>query len=169
MSHVPSPVLSPAHAIGLQPRRLLSVEVSGQRYAVDLMQVCEIRQLQTPGSLAAAPGGLRGSINLRGELVPIIDLRAKLGGDLAPDASIGLVVVEAGGRVVGLVVHKVCDVIELPDEAGRPSAVVHDGIDVTVLDVPALLQDGRVVSIVPDPGCRARRTVPMHPAPRWVH
>ena len=100
----------------------LTFRLGGEEYGIDILRVQEIRSYEQPTRIANSPAFLKGVVNLRGVIVPIIDLRLKLGCDKAEHDSFTVVIVlNVRGRVVGAVVDSVSDVLELPVEAIRPA------------------------------------------------
>lgn len=95
-------------------REVLAFRLGEEEYAVDILRVQEIRAYERPTRLAHAPEYVRGVINLRGAIVPIVDLRLKLGvGGPDCDAFTVVIVLNVGRRIVGAVVDAVSDVIAL--------------------------------------------------------
>ncbi|GKY87697.1 chemotaxis protein CheW [Sinisalibacter aestuarii] len=97
---------------------LLSFVVGGQDYCVDIMSVREIRGGARATPLPHAPPYMRGVINLRGTVLPIMDLAARL--DLGHEAETGrnvIIVVAIGGRTMGLVVDAVSDILSVAGQA----------------------------------------------------
>lgn len=94
---------------------LLSFSLAGQDYAVDIMLVREIRNWSEPTPLPKTPDYVRGVINLRGTVLPILDLarRLELDGDTASDRSVYIVLNE-GGRLFGITVDAVSDIVTVP-------------------------------------------------------
>ncbi|WP_374469413.1 chemotaxis protein CheW [Phenylobacterium sp.] len=93
-------------------RELISIQVGSQLFALDIMRVREIRGWTASTPLPHAPGYVLGMINLRGAVLPVLDLSARLGlPPRSPDASSVVVVAELAGRPVGLLVDAVCDII----------------------------------------------------------
>lgn len=102
------------------PREVLAFRVGDEEYAFDIVSVREIRAYERPTRLAHAPAYVRGVINLRGAIVPIVDLRLKLGVGAADcDAFTVVIVLEVGRRIVGAVVDAVHDVLALEPAALR--------------------------------------------------
>lgn len=90
----------------------LAFRIGSEEYGVGILKVQEIRSYQKPTRIANAPSYVQGVINLRGVIVPVIDLRLKLGCDTPEfDISTVVVVLNVGGRVVGAVVDAVSDVL----------------------------------------------------------
>jgi purine-binding chemotaxis protein CheW len=91
---------------------ILSFRLDGQEYGLDIMQVREIRGWSRATPLPHAPSYVRGVINLRGAVLPVIDLAERLG--LEPPAAgdrAVIIVVQDGGRVTGLLVEAVSDIL----------------------------------------------------------
>lgn len=96
---------------------LMVVEIAGQRFAIDIMSVREIRGWTSSTRLPHAPDHVLGMINLRGQVLPVIDFATRLGlGGSEPHPASVVMVTEIGGRMVGLLVDAVCDILTL--EAG---------------------------------------------------
>jgi purine-binding chemotaxis protein CheW len=110
-------------------REYLTFRVASEEYAIPILHVQEIRSYETPTRIANAPRHLKGVVNLRGVIVPIIDLRLKLGAaDATYDALTVVIVLSVEDRTVGAVVDSVSDVLELPPEAIRPAPEMHVAI-----------------------------------------
>jgi purine-binding chemotaxis protein CheW len=101
-------------ATGAQPRECLTFRLGAEEYGIDILRVQEIRGYEPPTRIANAPSFVKGVLNLRGVIVPIVDLRLKFGLERADyDAVTVTVVLNIAGRTVGVVVDSVSDVIEL--------------------------------------------------------
>lgn len=128
-----------------QGRQVLSFLVGEQEYAVDILKVQEIRgQSAITGMPRTAPW-VRGAMNLRGNIVPVIDVRSRLGITEAPSLRPVIVVVSVGTRLVGLQVDAVCDVIELSAESIEAPPDVKRDAD--VIEALARHQDRLLVLI----------------------
>lgn len=98
----------------VQLRECLTFRLGAEEYGIDILRVQEIRGYETPTRIANAPSFIKGVLNLRGVIVPIVDLRMKFGLEKAGyDAVTVTVVLNIAGRTVGAVVDSVSDVIEL--------------------------------------------------------
>lgn len=96
--------------------------LGGGRFGIDILQVQEIRGNDRPAPIPAAPPFFRGVTNLRGQFVPVIDLRVKLGAEPAPASDDGVtIIVVVEGRHVGLVVDAVSEVIDIAPDDVRPA------------------------------------------------
>ena len=99
----------------------LTYRLGGEEYGVDIQKVQEIRSCETPTRIPGAPAYVKGVVNLRGVIVPIVDLRMKLGCERADYNPFTVVIVLAvHKRVVGVVVDSVSDVLDLQAEAIKP-------------------------------------------------
>ena len=102
-------------------REFLAFKLGAEEYGIDILRVQEIRSYEKPTRIAKAPDFIKGVINLRGVIVPIVDLRLKFHLDDASYTEFTVVIVlNIGSRVVGIVVDAVSDVITLSSEQLRP-------------------------------------------------
>ena len=98
----------------------LTFTLGAEEYGVDILKVQEIRGYEKPTAIANAPAFIKGVVNLRGTIVPIVDLRIKF--DLAEpkyDQFTVVIILNVAGRVVGVVVDGVSDVAGLTAEQMR--------------------------------------------------
>ena len=103
-------------------RELLTFTLGKESYAIDILKVQEIRGFEAPTRIANTPDFIKGVINLRGHIVPIVDLRLKLGvGEAHYDSGTVVIILNILKRVVGVVVDGVSDVITLGDDAVKPA------------------------------------------------
>lgn len=108
----------------------LTFRLGGEEYGLDILRVQEIRSYEPPTRIANAPSFVKGVVNLRGVIVPIVDLRLKLGCDVAEYNDVTVVIVlNVRGRVVGAVVDSVSDVLELTDEHIKPAPELSGSVD----------------------------------------
>jgi len=92
--------------------KLIVVEIHGQKFAIDVMAVREIRGWTPSTQLPKSPAHILGMINLRGSVLPVVDLGARLGlGDSEPHAASVVIVAQIDDRLVGLKVDAVCDIM----------------------------------------------------------
>ncbi len=109
----------PTEAAG--QRELLTFTLGSESYAIDILKVQEIRGYEAPTRIANTPEFIKGVSNLRGHIVPIVDLRLKLGvGEARYDAATVVIILNILKRVVGIVVDGVSDVITLAPDAIKP-------------------------------------------------
>jgi purine-binding chemotaxis protein CheW len=100
----------------------LSFRLGSEEYGIDILKVQEIRGYDAVTRIANTPAFVKGVINLRGTIVPIIDLRIKFGiGNPVYDEFTVVIILSVAGRVVGVVVDSVSDVLTLSEEQMRPA------------------------------------------------
>lgn len=103
-------------------KEFLTFRLGNEEYGIDILRVQEIRSYETPTRIANSPHFIKGVVNLRGVIVPVVDLRIKLGCDKVEYNDFTVVIVlNVRGRVVGAVVDSVSDVLELPESDLKPS------------------------------------------------
>ena len=108
----------------------LTFRLGGEEYGIDILKVQEIRSYEHPTRIANAPSFIKGVVNLRGVIVPIVDLRLKLGCETAEYSALTVVIVlNVKGRVVGAVVDSVSDVLELSKDAIKPAPEMSSAVD----------------------------------------
>lgn len=103
---------------------LITCEVAGQLFALDIMAVREIRAWTPATPLPQVPDFVAGVVNLRGTVLPVVDLAARLGW-AATEATPrhAIIVVQLGGKTMGLIVDSVSDIVTLPkDSLQQPPA-----------------------------------------------
>jgi purine-binding chemotaxis protein CheW len=100
----------------------LTFTLGPEEYAIDILKVQEIRGYEQPTTIANAPAFIKGVINLRGTIVPIVDLRIKFGIGQAEYTPFTVVIIlSISGRVVGIVVDGVSDVTTMRADQVRPA------------------------------------------------
>ena len=113
-------------------REFLAFKIANEEYGVDILRVQEIRSYEKPTTIANAPEHLKGVVNLRGVIVPIVDLRIKLGvgvDEVRYDHLTVVIVLNIGNRVVGVVVDGVSDVLTLEPSQLRPVPALDSNFD----------------------------------------
>lgn len=103
-------------------QEFLAFTLGKEEYGIDILKVQEIRGYETVTRIANAPDFIKGVVNLRGIIVPIVDMRIKFHlGEPTYDQFTVVIILNIGGRVVGMVVDSVSDVITLSPEQIRPA------------------------------------------------
>jgi purine-binding chemotaxis protein CheW len=98
-------------------REYLTFRLGNEEYGIDILKVQEIRGYDAVTAIANAPAFIKGVINLRGIIVPIVDLRIKFGvGSAHYDQFTVVIILNIGKRVVGVVVDSVSDVLTLSSQ-----------------------------------------------------
>lgn len=133
---------------GASHRELITFRIDDQEFCVDIMSVREIRGWTRATSLPQSPEYIKGVVNLRGAVLPVVDLRRRLGlGAVEPSARHVVIVTHIGARVVGLLVDAVSDILSVTDEDIQPTPDV--GCDMVRTFVRGLLaMDGRMISLI---------------------
>ena len=131
-----------------RPRELSSFRIGAQEFCVDIMAGREIRGWTAATALPQSPSFVRGVINLRGAVLPIVDLAARLGFENtdASDRHV-IIVAQIGAQMVGLLVDAVSDILTVTDDAIQPTPdVASDTAKTFVRGLLAI--DGRMISLV---------------------
>lgn len=111
-------------------REYLTFRLGQEEYGIDILKVQEIRGYETPTRIAQAPAFIKGVTNLRGTIVPIVDMRLRFACARADyDTFTVVIILNLRERVVGIVVDSVSDVMELAAENIRPAPDVDSAID----------------------------------------
>lgn len=153
-----------ANAARTTSREYLTFRVGAEEYAIDILRVQEIRSHARLTRIAHAPATVKGVINLRGVIVPVVDLRVCLQAATSlDDEDTVTIVLDLGSRVIGAVVDAVSDVLSLAAAEIRPApelgqsatsaallgiACVNESSDarrmLVVLDIERLLADAGI-------------------------
>ena len=147
-----------ADANSPQEIELLSFRVEDHEYSVDIMSVREIRGWTRTTSLPHSPSYVRGVINLRGTVLPVIDLGMRLGMEPSePDDRNVIIVIDVDGRTLGLRVDAVSDILALPTEQLRSPPEIAADENQTFLKALTIIDERMVrvldlTSIMPDIG-----------------
>jgi len=108
----------------------LAFKLGKEEYGIDILRVQEIRSYEQPTRMANAPAFIKGVINLRGVIVPIIDMRLKFNLEQANyDSFTVVIVLNIGRQVVGVVVDSVSDVISLSPQQLCPVPEFSSAVD----------------------------------------
>ncbi len=105
-----------------EANEFLTFRLGAEEYGIEILKVQEIRGWEQPTTIANAPEFIKGVINLRGTIVPIVDMRIKFGlGDAQYNTLTVVIILNIAKRVVGIVVDAVSDVITLDAQQIRPA------------------------------------------------
>ncbi len=108
--------------------QLCTFRVGGEDYAIDIMRVREIIPWQPVTPVPRAPPFVEGVIRLRGEVIPVLDVRRRLGLAVTPPTrKTKILIVKVAGRRLGLVVDEVTEVVRIPRADIRPAPALVDG------------------------------------------
>jgi purine-binding chemotaxis protein CheW len=112
----------------------LTFRLGAEEYGIDILRVQEIRSYEVPTRIANAPSFIKGVVNLRGVIVPVVDLRIKLNCEKVEYNDFTVVIVlNVHGRVVGAVVDSVSDVLELSQDLIKPAPQIHTAVDTSFI------------------------------------
>lgn len=112
----------------------LTFTLGAEEYGLDILKVQEIRGYDAVTAIANTPDFIKGVINLRGTIVPIVDLRIKFHlGTVEYNQMTVVIILNLGHRVVGIVVDSVSDVLALTPEQIRPAPELSAGLDTRYL------------------------------------
>ena len=134
--------------------QFISFAIGDDQYGVDIMAVREIKGWSDITHLPKQPEYVRGVLNLRGAIVPIVDLRCRFGQGLTETTPLHIVIiVQIGGRQVGLIGDRVLDIVSIDANQIQPvprtaqataadflsGLVTHDNTMIALIDLPNLL------------------------------
>jgi purine-binding chemotaxis protein CheW len=103
-------------------REFLAFTLGKEEYGIDILKVQEIRGYEAVTRIANSPDFVKGVVNLRGIIVPIVDMRIKFNlGEPTYDQFTVVIILNIAGRIVGMVVDSVSDVITLSPEQVKPA------------------------------------------------
>ncbi len=156
-----------AHASAL-PAQLISFAIGDDQYGVDIMAVREIKGWTEITHLPGQPDYVRGVLNLRGVIVPIIDLRCRFGQGLTEASPLHIaIIVQIASKLVGLLADRVLDIVSVNADEIKPvprvaqaqrlsllsGLVLTEGGMIAMIDLPYLLptQDGADTASEPQP------------------
>ncbi len=132
----------------------ISFAIADDQYGVDIMAVREIKGWSKVTHLPKQPDYVRGVLNLRGTIVPIVDLRCRFGQGLTePTPTHIVIIVQIGERQVGLIGDRVLDIVSVNAKEIQPvprtghenttdfltGLVTHDNVMIALIDLPNLL------------------------------
>ncbi|RKO66878.1 chemotaxis protein CheW [Desulfofundulus salinus] len=126
--------------------QLVVFRLKEQTYGVDIGHVLEIIRASDITAIPGAPDFVEGVINLRGRVIPVIDLARRLG--LAPINVTGntrIVIVEVGGTTAGMMVDGVSEVLRLSQESVQPPPPMVAGVAATYLQGIAMVDDRLII------------------------
>ena len=113
-----------------ETREVLVFVLGGEEYGVDILKVQEIRGYEKVTAIPAAPAYLKGVVNLRGIIVPVIDMRIKFGmAEPKYDSFTVVIILRVSGRVIGIVVDGVSDVVALAASEVKPAPALGSIVD----------------------------------------
>ena len=134
-----------SEAAGTDPTEFLSFRIGDSEYSVEIMSVREIRGWTRTTSLPHAPRFVRGVINLRGTVLPVVDLAMRLGlEETEPEDRNVIIVVDVGSRVMGLRVDAVSDILSFTKDQLQPPPEVATSANAPFVKALTILEDRMV-------------------------
>ncbi len=126
--------------------QLVVFELGNESYGVDISRVQDINRMQEITEIPHAPESVVGVINLRGRVIPVIDLRKRFGfPPVAHTKDTRTVVVHMDGSLIGIIVDAVSQVLRIPADIVEPPSPVLAGVDSRYLRGIAKLDDKLVI------------------------
>ena len=131
---VPSAPAGAPALLHASPREVLSFKLGDEEYGIDILRVQEIRGYEPPTRVANAPEFIKGVVNLRGVIVPVVDMRIRFGlAEVQYNSFTVVIVLNVAGRTVGMVVDSVSDVMELEPGQVKPAPDFNAAIDTSYI------------------------------------
>lgn len=126
----------------------LTFTLGNEEYGIDILKVQEIRGYDTVTHIANAPEFVKGVINLRGVIVPIVDMRIKfkVGEPIYNEFTV-VIIMNVLGRVIGMVVDSVSDVIELGPEQIKPTPEMGSAMNTDYITGLGTLNDQMLILV----------------------
>ncbi len=122
--------------------QLVSFNIGTEEFGVDILKVQEINRMVDITKVPQAPHYVEGVINLRGKVIPIVDLRKRFNLELKEyDKNTRIVVVDIGGNIMGMIVDSVSEVLRLPANTIEPPPEIVTGINSEYIKGVAKLDD----------------------------
>jgi len=113
--------------------KYLTFKLSGEEYGVEILKVREINGLMDITAVPRMPTYMKGVINLRGKVIPVIDLRLKFGLVEAEHTDQTCIIVVDVGQEVGIIVDTVSEVLDIPSANIEPPPTMGGGVDTSFI------------------------------------
>ncbi|MBA4252224.1 MAG: chemotaxis protein CheW [Chlorobiaceae bacterium] len=122
--------------------QIVSFNIGEEEFGVDILKVQEINRMINITQVPNSPDYISGVINLRGRIIPIIDLRKRLGMQSKQhDKDTRIIVVELEGKTIGFIVDSVREVLRIPKNITEPPPSIVNGIDSDYITAVGKLED----------------------------
>ncbi len=126
-------------------RQLVVFTLAGEQYALPIVHVQEIIRYTAPRAVASSDCWVRGVISLRGRILPVYDLAARLGVSSQVSEQSKIVIVETGGATTGVIVDEVDEVLTVEEQQFEQAP----GADTTLIDSIAKIGERLIVLLAP--------------------
>lgn len=128
--------------------QLVTFSIGGEEFGVEILTVQEIIRTMSITRVPKAPDFVEGVINLRGKVIPIIDLRKRFGLEhKSHDKNTRIVVIEISRMIVGFVVDSVSEVLRIPADTVEPPPPVVAGLDSEYISGVGKLEDRLLIML----------------------
>lgn len=129
-----------------QEEQIVVFQLMEQVYGIDINSVYEIIRMETITKIPRTPHFVEGVINLRGRIIPVIDLALRFGlGQGERTQASRIIIVEVSGQTIGMIVDSVQEVLRVPLNTIEPAPPVANGIDAAYLRGIAILEDRLII------------------------
>lgn len=126
--------------------QLISFIVGDEEYGLDILRVKEVIRMREITRLPRAPSFVKGVINLRGDVIPILDLRDKFGLEHQGTTTMTrVIVVDVDGRLVGMVVDAASQVVRIPESQIEPPPPIVGGLSVEFINGVGKLDERLII------------------------
>lgn len=131
---------------GVTQLQLVTFEVANEEFAVDILAVQEINRMMELTRVPQSPPEVEGVINLRGKIIPVIDLRRKFGMAMSEKSEASrIIVVEVHKRVIGFIVDRVHEVLRISSDIVEPAPAMVCSIDSEFIAGVGKLEDRLII------------------------
>ena len=122
---------------------VLSFKLGAEKCGIDILEVQEIHGYEAPTRIADSPAFIKGVVNLRCVILPIVDMRMRFNlEDVKYDSFTVVIILNVAGRTIGMVVDSVSDVLELPQAQVKPASEFNGDVDADFITGIATLRLG---------------------------
>jgi purine-binding chemotaxis protein CheW len=113
-----------------QSLQLVTFRLGNEEFGIDIKKVQEINRMIDITKMPNAPSHVEGVVNLRGKIIPVVNLRKKLGfAEVGQDSATRIMIVEIEGRILGFIVDSVSEVLRIHDAKIEPAPTITGGSD----------------------------------------
>lgn len=122
--------------------QLVSFKIGGEEFGIDILKVQEINRMMQITKVPNAPHFVEGVVNLRGRIIPVVNLRTRLNMEkIDEDNRTRIIVVDLTGITIGFVVDEVNEVLRIPKSITEPPPAMVAGIDSDYITAVGKLED----------------------------
>ena len=126
--------------------QFVTFRLAAEKYGVNILKVQEINNLKDFAKIPHAPSFVEGAINLRGKVIPVLNLRKKFGiEEKAMDDFTKIVIMNVRGHIMGILVDSVSDVLRIPQSVIMPPPPVSSDVNAEFIQGIARLDQGLVI------------------------